>query len=307
MPVEEKERFLNRILKNPTVSFDALVQDSFGNYVIQIVQQLYPKIVCTPGQLEHEEPPLGEQNLSREHLDVIFGQLRDNVVRYSIHKHGCRAIQTGLQVFTMSQKIGMLTEILKQNKVRECSFDYHGNHVIQKCIIELGQIVEEPKASSSVPGVLQEVEAKKGAAEIKQLMQEIESDIVSYCLNEFCCRIVQRMFEFCHVELIESSARTILGNYQILSNNEYGIFVLSSILEHGQPQHKSYILNLIQGNAAVMAIQKDGSKLIENSIRMIFHVNQKHLSHCSQLFQILDEVIYLPNRVSKQAFGQQQQ
>ena len=108
----------------------------------------------------------------------------------------------------------MLAEILAQGKVRECSFDYHGNHVIQKCIIELGQIVEEPRNCSSVPGVVQEVaKAKRGAAEIRRLIQEVESEIVSYCLNEFCCRIVQRMFEFCHIDLIESSARLILNNY----------------------------------------------------------------------------------------------
>ena len=47
-------------------------------------------------------------------------------------------MQTGLQVFTLSQKIELVTELLRLGKVRECSFDYHGNHVIQKCIIELG-------------------------------------------------------------------------------------------------------------------------------------------------------------------------
>lgn len=198
-----------------------------------------------------------------------------------MHKHGCRAMQTGLQVFTLPQKIELVAELLRLGKVRECSFDYHGNHVIQKCIIELGQIVEEPRAPSSVPGVPGVVHGstakpKKGAAEIRQLIQEIEREIVSYCLNEFCCRIVQRMFEFCHSDLIEGSARVVLSNYQILSNNEFGIFVLSSILEHGQRPHKCYLLNMIQGNAAVMAIQKDGSKLIENAIRMIAHAAQKH-------------------------------
>ena len=38
VPVEEKQRFLDRILKDEAASFDTLVQDSFGNYVIQIVQ-----------------------------------------------------------------------------------------------------------------------------------------------------------------------------------------------------------------------------------------------------------------------------
>lgn len=146
-------------------------------------------------------------------------------------------MQTGLQVFSLPQKIELVAELLRLGKVRECSFDYHGNHVVQKCIIELGQIVEEPRAPSSVPGVPGVVQGasrpKRGAAEIKQLIQAIEGEIVAYCLNEYCCRIVQRMFEFCAADLVEGAARLVLTNYPLLGNNEFGIFVLSSILEHG--------------------------------------------------------------------------
>ena len=62
---------------------------------------------------------------------------------------------------------------------------------------------------------------------------------------------------------------------------------------------------MIQGNAAVMAIQKDGSKLIENAIRMITSLNQKHSAHAKQLYEILDEIVYLPNRMTKQNMGPQ--
>lgn len=179
----------------------------------------------------------------------------------------------------------MLRELLDQKKAEECAFDYNGNHVIQKFIIEMGQVTDGQRGE------------EPGASEIKCLIAEIEQDIVNYCLNEYCCRIIQRMFEFAHVGLIESSASKILNNYQYLSNNEFGIFVLSSILEHGQPSHKSYILNLIQGNAPALAIQKDGSKLIENSIKMILMVQSRHSLHRDQLYQILDEIVYLPLRV----------
>lgn len=36
---------------------------------------------------------------------------------------------------------------------------------------------------------------------------------------------------------------------------------------------------------------------------MIVHADKKHQLHSDQLYQILDEIIYLPNRVSKQGHG----
>lgn len=87
-------------MKNPRVNFEQLVLDSFGNYVIQIVQQLYPKIVHVPGSSRPEdEAARATCQLPREYLDLIFEKVKGNVFRYSIHKHGCRAIQTGLEVF----------------------------------------------------------------------------------------------------------------------------------------------------------------------------------------------------------------
>ena len=74
---------------------------------------------------------------------------------------------------------------------------------------------------------------------IQILIQEINKDLVSYCVNEYCCRIIQRMFEFCNHEYLEESSQIIMANYAYLSQNEFGIFVLSSILEHGHSNYKS--------------------------------------------------------------------
>jgi len=43
-----------------------------------------------------------------------------------------------------------------------------------------------------------------------------------------------------------------------------------------------------------MAIEKDGSKLVENSIKMFQHLNGKHAALKSQLYMVLDELIALP-------------
>lgn len=41
------------------------------------------------------------------------------------------------------------------------------------------------------------------------------------------------------------------------------------MLEYGSEQFQSEILLKVQGQAAKMALEKDGSKLIENCIKMI--------------------------------------
>lgn len=43
-----------------------------------------------------------------------------------------------------------------------------------------------------------------------------------------------------------------------------------------------------------MALQKDGSKLIENCIKMIQYAKNKNKGHTLDMFKILDEIIDLP-------------
>lgn len=84
------------------------------------------------------------------------------------------------------------------------------------------------------------------------------------------------MFEKCHPAFVLTAAETIIKNYYYLSKNEYGIFVLSSMLENCQDEWKDQILMFVKGNAARMSLERDGSKLIENSIKMISRIKTKH-------------------------------
>jgi hypothetical protein len=81
-----------------------------------------------------------------------------------------------------------------------------------------------------------------------------------------------------------------------MCHNEFGIFVLSSMLDNGQSSHKSGILQQILGQAASLAINKDGSKLVENSIKMMWstHAGKKHHEQAKLLQMLLDELIGLP-------------
>ena len=55
----------------------------------------------------------------------------------------------------------------------------------------------------------------------------------------------------------------------MLCENEFGVFVLSALLENANDQLKDQVLSQIQGIAGVLALKREGSKLIENCIKMI--------------------------------------
>lgn len=111
------------------------------------------------------------------------------------------------------------------------------------------------------------------------------------------------MFEQIPPELLENTCKIIATNLQALYTNEYGVFVLSSVLEHGQHKTKVAVLNFIQFKGAALAIQRDGSKLYENAIRMLSKMNSKHRHNANQVCQLLDTLIYLPLGVNQTKGG----
>jgi len=108
-------------------------------------------------------------------------------------------------------------------------------------------------------------------------MKQIEGNIIDFSVHEYCCRIVQRMYEHCHNSFLDEISQIIVRNFYYLSKNEFGIFVLSSMLINAEDRFKSQILQTVSGSAASMSLQKDGSKLIENIVKMMALINSKHV------------------------------
>ena len=50
----------------------------------------------------------------------------------------------------------------------------------------------------------------------------------------------------------------------------------------------------MKGNAARMSLEKEGSKLIENCVKMISKIQTKHMHQSKSLMSILDEIVSLP-------------
>lgn len=103
------------------------------------------------------------------------------------------------------------------------------------------------------------------------------------------------MTEFCAPPLMQRMIEKILQKYQVLIKDEYGTFVICSVLEHGDDQHRLFLLNQINHNVKDMSIDRDGSKLLENCIKMIGSSKiQKGSDLDSLQTQILEQVLSLP-------------
>lgn len=114
LPNHERLNFLNALLLDNSFDFEKLMVDCFGNYILQRVLQM--------PRLEHK------------YLDAVFKHIKGKIYLLSTNKHGCRVIQVCLSVFTLQKKTAIVKELIENYYIKDCSFDFNGNHVIQKII-----------------------------------------------------------------------------------------------------------------------------------------------------------------------------
>lgn len=225
----ERTCFLDELFAIDTNRFEELVTDCFGNYIIQ-------KALLLP-------------NLEHKYQDAAFQQIRGKIFILSTDKHGCRVIQTCVGVFTFQKKTEIIKELIEMRYVKDCCFDFNGNHVIQRLILELAPIPRLPL--------------------METLFKGIEESIIDFSIHEYSCRIVQRMLESCHQSYLTNCINILLDNFYFLTQKEFGIFVLSAMLQHCQDDVREKMLSNLQGRCGAMSLMKDGSKLIENAIRLL--------------------------------------
>lgn len=161
-------------------------------------------------------------------------------MEYTTHKYGCRTIQTAFLIFREEYRMEMLKEL--QNIVPLC-YHFNGNHVVQKIFISMGKQMS-----------------------INYLINQVISDLSGICVNEHGCRVIQRMLEHCSPILIEPLVHIAQGMFEMLIENQYGTFVLCSVVEHGAHHHRQSILSKVK---LQMCLDSNGSKLIENLIKNI--------------------------------------
>ena len=119
----ERERFYDKLLKNPSIDFDFLVYDQNGNYIVQ-------RILTTT-------------TADQEYHQLVYQKLKGKILNYATHKFACRVIQTCFHVFSQELCGEILKEVNNNRSIIQIGNDFNGNHVIQKVIIEMSKYEDD--------------------------------------------------------------------------------------------------------------------------------------------------------------------
>lgn len=143
--------------------FEELTTDVFGNYVLQKLFEIVPKV-------EREMESLPEVQEAHM-LERLTAKVRGNLKRLSKHMYGCRVMQKAIEFVKPADRDALAHEI--EGQVPECVFDQNANHVVQKIV---------------------EVSPEK----CQFIIDEFMGPLSELACNAYGCRVLQRTFEKCH-------------------------------------------------------------------------------------------------------------
>jgi len=142
----------------------------------------------------------------------------ENVRNLALSADGTRLVQEALEEASVEHRMA-LAEALRGH-VNELLDDYHGNHVLQKCLH-----VMHPYA---VKFILVELSNYPGGwAEVVK--------------HKFGCRVVERVLEHCGEEVTTPVVNVVVDRACEFVTHPYANYVMQHILEHGASDHKRQV------------------------------------------------------------------
>ena len=167
----------------------------------------------------------------------FFLKQKDKVVD---HQNGCRVLQKFIEC-TNKETVDQLFLAVKDNLVRLC-FNQNGNHIVQRFVEMLPDRVGE-------------------------MIQIIQPCVVKLVVDNFGCRVVQRLFDQFPIDKLEPLVKEVLANAVDLAVNQYGNYVVQNILEAAKREHVDALITAFRGNFYQFSIHKFASNVIEKCIR----------------------------------------
>ncbi|KAL0045822.1 hypothetical protein WJX82_005732 [Trebouxia sp. C0006] len=224
----------------------SLMQDVFGNYVIQKCFEHGSKEVleALAGVIQGQQHgPCPGPVPSMEVLEALAGVIQGHVLALSLQMYGCRVIQKALEVLPLEQQRLVVREL--QGQVMRCVRDQNGNHVIQKSI-----------------------ERVKPTTEIQAIIEDIKGSVVSLSTHPYGCRVVQRVLEHCTItDAKEHIRKDILRSTAPLATDQYGNYVIQHMLEHGPASARQEIIEKLHGQVVRLSQHKFASNVIEKCLQ----------------------------------------
>lgn len=177
---EEKQIIFDEIVPDNTLQ---LVQDVFGNYVIQKL-------------FEHG---------TQVHKTLLANAIEPHIAQLSVQMYACRVVQKAIEYILPEQQIAIVKEL--EPHVLKCVKDANGNHVVQKLIERVPadrlSFISAFKGSvfelSTHPygcRVLQRCFEHLGEEQTRPLMDELHKYIINLMQDQFGNYVVQYVLEY---------------------------------------------------------------------------------------------------------------
>ena len=195
--------------------------------------------------------------IDQEHYKKILPELKGKFLDLTLHMYGCRVVQKLISIIP-NDEISVIADELSQN-YSKCIEDQNGNHVIQKLIEKLND------------------------EERTKLINVIWPQKVNYfCTQQYGCRVIQTIFDFCSEENSQKLLEEINKNVINLCQDQYGNYVIQHLLQTRHGERCKEIYEALKGRILEMSIHKFASNVIERCL---------HFGTKDQKENIIDEII----------------
>uniref|UniRef100_A0A8C6R9V0 PUM-HD domain-containing protein n=1 Tax=Nannospalax galili TaxID=1026970 RepID=A0A8C6R9V0_NANGA len=243
--------------------------------------QIFP-----PSQLRYNRSdimPSGGSRLLEDFGNNHFPnlQLRDLIghVEFSQDQHGSRFIQQKLERATSAEQQMVFNEILQA--AYQQIMDVFGNYVIQK-FFEFGSLDQKLALATHICGNVLPLDLQMyGCYIIQKALESISYDQQSEMVKELdghvlkCVKdhngnhVIQKYIECIQHSLCSSlmlSKDKCLYFQPILTDDQYGNYVIQRVPEHGRPEDKSKIVSEIRGKVLALSQHKFASNVVEKCV-----------------------------------------
>jgi hypothetical protein len=156
------------------------------------------------------------------------------------HPISCRVLQKFIET-TPRTNVALIFEAVKTRLLYLC-LSQNGNHIIQRFIEAL------PDRLNEIIGI-------------------IRPHLVHLAVDNCGCRVVQRLFDKYDIDVLAPLVTEVLKAAAELATNQYGNYVVQTILEARRPDHLSALVAAFRGHFSEFSVHKFASNVIEKCIR----------------------------------------
>lgn len=156
------------------------------------------------------------------------------------HPISCRVLQKFIET-TSKENVALIFEAVTGRLLYLCR-SQNGNHIVQRFI-------------DALPDRLGEI------------IELIKPHLAHLAVDNCGCRVVQRLFDKYDVDVLDPLVTEVLRAAADLATNQYGNYVVQTILEARRPDHLTALVNAFRGRFSEFSVHKFASNVIEKCIK----------------------------------------